>query len=188
MALNRLVPHYAHLVRGDTNLDAPNASGSAPADPAATANPTDFHDASTKAQSTTVLAQRLVPGDLVLFSAGDRIPADIRITKCADLSIDESNLTGENEPVYKYSHTLEREDDARPFYDGAPERNLRLSEQHNVAFMGTLVRSGYGQGLVIATGPRTEFGSIHASLQDIESPRTPLQLSMDRLDLDKKAI
>lgn len=47
--------------------------------------------------------------------------------------------------------------------------------------MGTLVRSGYGQGIVIATGPNTEFGSISASLQEIESPRTPLQLSMDRL-------
>ena len=47
--------------------------------------------------------------------------------------------------------------------------------------MGTLVRSGYGQGIVIATGANTEFGRISASLQEIESPRTPLQLSMDRL-------
>ncbi|KAI7378926.1 calcium transporter ATPase, partial [Hortaea werneckii] len=61
---------------------------------------------------------------------------------------------------------------------------LRLNEQTNIAFMGTLVRSGYGQGIVIGTGGETEFGAISASLQEIESPRTPLQLSMDRLGKD----
>ena len=72
-----------------------------------------------------------------------------------------------------------------PVYDspaaGTVGTDLRLNEQHNIAFMGTLVRSGHGQGIVIATGANTEFGRISASLQEIESPRTPLQLSMDRL-------
>ncbi|KAI5288834.1 High affinity Ca2+/Mn2+ P-type ATPase-like protein [Ascosphaera aggregata] len=185
-ALNKLVPHYAHLVRGNSDA-APFAAGFNPMQPSVKAAATP----STGVQSsTTVMAAKLVPGDLVLFSTGDRIPADIRITKCADLTIDESNLTGENEPVLKYSHALAPTDrNTKQSYDssydfpaaGAVGTDLRLSDQHNIAFMGTLVRSGYGQGIVIATGSRTEFGNISASLQNIESPRTPLQLSMDRL-------
>jgi Ca2+-transporting ATPase len=135
----------------------------------------------------------LVPGDLVLFHTGDRIPADIRITHAADLSIDESNLTGENEPVTKAPDTIEPSSSSSvpksrpqsPFYAspaaGTVGADIRLNDQTNIAFMGTLVRSGYGQGVVIGTGANTEFGAISASLQEIESPRTPLQLSMDRL-------
>ena len=145
--------------------------------------------------STTVPARQLVPGDLVIFSTGDRIPADIRITSAADLSIDESNLTGENEPALKQAGVIDRPQGAMrphlygrstsPSYAspaaGTVGADIRLNEQTNIAFMGTLVRSGHGKGLVIGTGANTEFGSISASLQEIESPRTPLQVSMDRL-------
>ncbi|KAJ5718002.1 Calcium-transporting ATPase 1 [Penicillium malachiteum] len=201
-ALNRLVPHYAHLIRDipSTNTTVNNATHVSPD------RREEFEELRTKSPgavsaamkaSTTVPAVELVPGDLVLFSTGDRIPADIRITHATDLSIDESNLTGENEPVVKYAealrtarngavHALKSVSPPRsPFYDapasGAVGADVRLNEQHNIAFMGTLVRSGYGQGIVISTGAKTEFGSISASLQEIESPRTPLQLSMDRL-------
>ena len=147
--------------------------------------------------SSTVPAPQLVPGDLVLFSTGDRIPADIRITSAADLAIDESNLTGENEPVNKQTEALfpsgrllvgVRGQPLSPAYAspaaGTVGADVRLNEQVNIAFMGTLVRSGHGQGIVIATGGNTEFGAISASLQEIESPRTPLQLTMDRLGQD----
>lgn len=200
-ALNRLVPHYAHLIR-----DLPSAA-TVVAEPSAAGVELDelkikspgAASAAIKA-STTVPAADLVPGDLVLFSTGDRIPADIRITAATDLTIDESNLTGENEPVVKFSAALHHHHHHHhgnlqvpkaispprsPFYDapatGAVGADVRLNEQHNIAFMGTLVRSGYGHGIVISTGAKTEFGSISASLQEIESPRTPLQLSMDRL-------
>ncbi|KAL1845467.1 High affinity Ca2+/Mn2+ P-type ATPase-like protein [Paecilomyces lecythidis] len=199
-ALSRLVPHYAHLIRnvptGGTGTPLAASGGSE----------YELHDLRTSSPSsasaaakasTTVAANQLVPGDLVLFSTGDRIPADIRITAATDLSIDESNLTGENEPVAKYADALGTTappaldtpkiitPPRSPFFDapasGTVGADVRLNEQHNIAFMGTLVRSGYGQGIVISTGPNTEFGSISASLQEIESPRTPLQLSMDRL-------
>ncbi|OQE25238.1 hypothetical protein PENSTE_c006G01020 [Penicillium steckii] len=200
-ALGRLVPHFAHLIR-----DLP--SNTAAADNAVSSESGEEMDelrskspgtaSSALKASTTVPANELVPGDLVLFSTGDRIPADIRITNATDLSIDESNLTGENEPVVKFSAALRSntlgetlaapsstKPPRSPFYDapatGAVGADIRLNEQHNIAFMGTLVRSGYGQGIVISTGAKTEFGSISASLQEIESPRTPLQLSMDRL-------
>ncbi|KAE8376074.1 hypothetical protein BDV26DRAFT_244686 [Aspergillus bertholletiae] len=202
-ALSRLVPHHAHLIRDVPFSNTPPLGASIPA---ATSGEFELQDLRSKSPgsasaavkaSSTVPANELVPGDLVLFTIGDRIPADIRITAATDLTIDESNLTGENEPVAKspdairgpkalatYSHHIVTPPRS-PFYDapasGAVGADIRLNEQHNIAFMGTLVRSGYGQGIVIGTGARTEFGSISASLQEIESPRTPLQLSMDRL-------
>lgn len=197
-ALNRLVPHYAHLIR-----DVAPANGTVTRTDASRTSLGNYEMQELKSgtppppsqalrASTTVPAAQLVPGDLVLFSTGDRIPADVRITAATDLTIDESNLTGENEPVIKYADALQRnvipkkdELPSSPPYDapgiGTVGVDVRLNEQHNIAFMGTLVRSGYGQGIVIATGAKTEFGSISASLQEIESPRTPLQLSMDRL-------
>ncbi|KAL1955371.1 hypothetical protein VTO42DRAFT_8653 [Malbranchea cinnamomea] len=201
-ALSRLVPHYAHLIR---NVSSPSSTGRTTPGTLSAVDDTEMQQLSNGTDhpvgiaaraSATVPASHLVPGDLVIFSTGDRIPADLRITSATHLTIDESNLTGENEPVSKTSDRLGVPADLvnnvkdispprSPFYDspaaGTVGTDLRLSEQHNIAFMGTLVRSGHGQGIVIATGPRTEFGSISASLREIESPRTPLQLSMDRL-------
>ncbi len=204
-ALNRLVPHYAHLIRrqedGERGSNTPGAAQASRENgrstPAPGASKEEF--AKVESASTTVPAAQLVPGDLVLFATGDRIPADVRITSAADLTIDESNLTGENEPVRKSTEAVgsrpaanglavdhSSQNSSKPYSYNAPAAgsagaDLRLNEQHNIAFMGTLVQSGYGQGIVIATGPRTEFGAISASLTEIESPRTPLQLSMDRL-------
>ncbi|KAI9652846.1 MAG: High affinity Ca2+/Mn2+ P-type ATPase-like protein [Alyxoria varia] len=179
-ALNRLVPHYANLIRGgsvaSSDHSTPRSGNSVPAE--------QF--------SNTVSAGVLVPGDLVSFYTGDRVPADVRITHAADLSIDESNLTGENEPVSKSPDALDHigsrnSSNNFPYASegaGTVGTDLRLNEQSNIAFMGTLVRSGYGHGIVIGTGGNTEFGAVSSSLQEIESPRTPLQLSMDRLGKD----
>lgn len=142
------------------------------------------------------MAAQLVPGDLVLFTTGDRIPADIRVTQATDLSIDESNLTGENEPVRVTAEAKSR----NPYLSRSTSQNLELpgartngslgdsyngdadgSNTTNIAFMGTLVRSGYGQGIVYATGGNSHFGTIAASVSETESPRTPLQLNMDSL-------
>ena len=192
-SLNKLVPHYAHLIRGGPEgkrRPGQDSQEGIEMEPILNGSASSLETA-----STTVPARQLVQGDLVIFSTGDRIPADIRITSAADLSIDESNLTGENEPALKQAGALDRaKAPARPApYGRSPSpsyaspaagtvgADIRLNEQANIAFMGTLVRSGHGQGLVIGTGAGTEFGGISASLQEIESPRTPLQLSMDRL-------
>ena len=190
-SLNKLVPHYAHLIRGTPEGKrrlGQDLQEGIEMEPIPNGSVSSLGTA-----STTVPARQLVQGDLVIFSTGDRVPADIRITSAADLSIDESNLTGENEPALKQAGALDRAQ-ARPApYGRSPSpsyaspaagtvgADIRLNEQVNIAFMGTLVRSGHGQGLVIGTGAGTEFGGISASLQEIESPRTPLQLSMDRL-------
>ena len=199
-ALNQLVPHNAHVIRSAPNMKAsPDRSGQGQDIPNGIEMvPMIDGDGAVfplEAVSTTTLASNLVVGDLVIFSTGDRIPADIRITKATDLSIDESNLTGENEPASKQVDPLERPlnplntaipSDPSPAPSESPAAgtvgvDIRLGQRTNIAFMGTLVRSGHGQGLVIGTGSDTEFGGISASLQEIESPRTPLQLSMDRL-------
>jgi Ca2+-transporting ATPase len=185
-ALNQLVPHSAHIIRG--HGDQSRANGSA----GDSIELDDLKDttsslAAAETKSSTISATLLVPGDLVMFHTGDRVPADIRITHAADLTIDESNLTGENEPVGKSPDTITpkgAQQAQSPFYasgDAGAGADIRLNDQKNIAFMGTLVRSGYGSGIVIGTGGNTEFGAISASLNEIESPRTPLQLSMDRL-------
>jgi P-type Ca2+ transporter type 2C len=190
-ALNQLVPHYAHIVRGDDSGSSRGAqpvhimeNGTADVVAPATTDPGTIQEAIDKA-SSHVLASQLVPGDLVVFHTGDRIPADIRITQAVDLAIDESNLTGENEPVGKVADIIDAPPAPSPLLSPMSTLptggDIRISDQKNIAFMGTLVRSGYGQGIVVGTGGDTEFGAISASLQEIESPRTPLQLSMDRL-------
>ena len=185
-ALNKLVPHFAHVRRSNrSNITRENRDrDEIELEPLQKAD-----DVSVGQSVATIPATQLVVGDLVSFSTGDRVPADLRIVRCADLAIDESNLTGENEPVMKVSDSL------KPSYSlqstsppllhspaaGTVGADVRLNDQHNIAFMGTLVRSGHGEGIVIATGANTEFGTISMSLQEIEAPRTPLQLSMDLL-------
>ena len=200
-ALSKLVPHHAHLIRDAPNGKPRRDRSGLKEDESMGIELESYLDSSKSASqrtSTTVQASSLVLGDLVIFSTGDRIPADIRITSAADLSIDESNLTGENEPALKQVQALDRPiatespyargRSPSPSYAspaaGTVGADIRLNEQGNIAFMGTLVRSGHGQGLVIGTGGATEFGAISASLQGIESPRTPLQLSMDKLGQD----
>ena len=191
-ALNQLVPHAAHVIRAGAeharNGRIPNGTAAHSIE-LGDVKDTSASLAAAERQSTTISATLLVPGDLVLFHTGDRIPADIRITHAADLTIDESNLTGENEPVTKSRDPITPPPGIRrppsPYYPseaaGTVGAEIRLNDQTNIAFMGTLVRSGYGQGIVVGTGGSTEFGAISASLGEIESPRTPLQLSMDRL-------
>jgi len=120
---------------------------------------------------SVVLANQLVPGDIVRFSIGDRIPADIRLLTAVDLEIDESNLTGETNPRRKHCEPVT----ANSFAE------LALSERDNIGFMGTLVRNGHGSGIVVGTGKDTEFGKVFEMMQEVEDRKTPLQLSMNEL-------
>jgi P-type Ca2+ transporter type 2C len=205
-ALSHLVPNHAHLIRGEVSR---MSSQRTPTWPPTTGIPqesealmdsssSDDSEAKVEATSSKVMAAQLVPGDLVIFTTGDRIPADIRVTKASDLTIDESNLTGENEPVritaeakgrntnaYLQRGASSLEPPGSPVYasagSGTVGADTQLNSTTNIAFMGTLVRSGHGQGIVYATGGNTHFGTIAASVTETESPRTPLQLSMDSL-------
>ena len=96
----------------------------------------------------------LVPGDVILLSAGDLIPADCLVLDADDFLVTEASLTGESFPVEK-----------RP---GVAPAAAPLSARTNAVFMGASVRSGSGRALVAATGPRTAFGAIAARLQQRE--------------------
>ena len=123
-------------------------------------------------QQLHVLANELVPGDIVTFTTGDRVPADLRLITASDLEIDESSLTGETTARRKDTEACKVEGGYGP---------AAVAERTCIAYMGTLVRSGRGSGVVIGTGTQTEFGVIFAMMQDVEEKRTPLQLSMDEL-------
>ena len=110
-------------------------------------------------------AAELVPGDTVLLEPGDRVPADIRLERCANLSIDEAVLTGESLAVEKHADVLNGE---QP-----------LGDQLNMAFSGTLVTRGTGRGVVVATGSHTEIGRISGLLQSTTQLKTPLLAQMD---------
>ncbi|XP_030637269.1 calcium-transporting ATPase type 2C member 1 [Chanos chanos] len=116
-----------------------------------------------------LLARELVPGDTVCLSVGERVPADLRLFEAADLSVDESSLTGETTPCSKST---------------APQpaaTNGDITSRSNIAFMGTLVRCGKAKGIVIGTGENSEFGEVFKMMQAEEAPKTPLQKSMDLL-------
>ncbi|MCP9887625.1 HAD-IC family P-type ATPase [Cyanobium sp. ATX 6A2] len=102
----------------------------------------------------------LVPGDLVLLEAGNKVPADLRLLQGRNLQIDESALTGESLPVAKGTTAVEAE---------AP-----LSERIGMAYAGSLVTAGQGRGLVVATGNATEVGQISGSLALQVNLNTPL--------------
>lgn len=120
-----------------------------------------------------VAAAALVPGDIIVVAAGDRVPADVRLVEVADLSVDESSLTGENEPASKTGAEL-------PASSAAPS-GIPVAERRNCAFMGTLVASGRAVALVVETGMGTELGSIMASMEEAEERPSPLQAKMDAL-------
>lgn len=191
-ALNHLVPNHAHLVRATPNptlATRPSAWPPAVGDALQGINSpgaTTPGEETLEAASSKVMASQLVPGDLVLFTTGDRIPADIRVTKAVELTIDVSNLTGENEPVRVVSEAKKNTPQAPATLNGrlSPHSGARTPVEesiHNIAYMGTLIKSGHGQGIVFATGGNTHFGTIATSVSGTESPRSPLQHSMDEL-------
>ncbi|MBK5937475.1 cation-transporting P-type ATPase [Halorhodospira halophila] len=108
----------------------------------------------------TVDAEDLVPGDIVLLEAGDRVPADVRILEARNLRLDEAVLTGESVPVEKADEPV--------------AANAELGDRKSLAFSGTLVAYGRGQGVVVATGESTEIGKVSSLIAGVESITTPL--------------
>jgi magnesium-transporting ATPase (P-type) len=111
-------------------------------------------------------AADLVPGDVVLVEAGDRVPADLRLLSAHGLRAEEALLTGESVPADKATAPVEAA-------AGTGDRGCML-------FSGTLVVAGQGRGVVVATGPATEIGRVGALLARIEKLETPLLRQMDR--------
>lgn len=104
----------------------------------------------------------IVPGDIVLVGSGDVVPADIRMIDVSALEINEATLTGEAAPVHKNIHARESIDEA-------------LGDRANMAFKGCIVTRGRGEGVVVATGSRTELGRIAQNVTNSKSKTTNMQ-------------
>ena len=114
-----------------------------------------------------IAASALVPGDVVMLRAGDVVPADARLVRAERLLLDRSILTGESVPE-----------------PGSIEPDLpesALAGRHAIAYSGTSVVGGRGEGIVVAVGPTTEMGRIAGRLSSAERRRSPLQAELDRL-------
>jgi Ca2+-transporting ATPase len=119
-------------------------------------------------QAIEVDAENLVPGDVVLVEAGNRIPADGRICLAATLEIEEAALTGESLPVGKSVEPVAGDD-------------VPLGDRTCMAYMNTAVTRGRGELIVTATGMDTEIGHIADLLANTETDKTPLQKQLDGL-------
>jgi len=116
------------------------------------------------AKTIEISTSDLVPGDLILLEAGNRIPADIRFIETYNLKVDESTLTGESDNVEKTAEIL-------------AEGNYSLGDLTNLGFKGTFVTNGRGMAYVTATGMDTELGHIAEMIQEVET-LTPLQIRL----------
>jgi len=111
-------------------------------------------------------AREVVPGDIILLDAGDRIPADARLLETVELKIEEAVLTGESTPVNK---TISVVDEKTP-----------VTERKNMVFMGTYVTYGRGKAVAVATGMQTEFGKIAEMVQTVVEEETPLKKKLEK--------
>ncbi len=107
----------------------------------------------------TILAEQLVPGDVLMLSEGDKVPADARLVEVQDLVVNNAPLTGESRPIRL----------------SAEAQQSILSESTNVLFAGCMVKKGHGRAVVFATGARTEFGKIATLSRDVKRIPSPLE-------------
>lgn len=113
-----------------------------------------------------VSSTELVPGDIVLLESGDKVPADMRLSAVNNLSIDESFLTGESKPINKSRENI--------------KKDTIMSDRENIAYAGSTIMSGRGEGIVFATGLNTEVGKIANSVIISDSTKPPLVQRMEK--------
>jgi len=113
-----------------------------------------------------ILAEDLVPGDLVFLESGDKVPADIRLVQTNNLGIDESFLTGESIAAVKKVKVL--------------SEDTSIGDRTNIAFAGSTVTTGRGTGLVIGTGLFTEVGKIAQTITETGGAKPPLVIRMEQ--------
>jgi P-type Ca2+ transporter type 2C len=110
---------------------------------------------------------RVVPGDIIVLSAGDKIPADSRLIEVQNFEVIEAALTGESVPSEKRTDVL---DDDTP-----------ISDRENIVYLGTVVAKGRAKAVVIATGTQTELGHVASLVKEVTSGKTPLQKQLSHL-------
>ncbi len=116
---------------------------------------------------SVVDSKELVPGDIIVLEAGDKIPADARIISETNLSVDESPLTGESVPVKKNTRVL--------------KGKLQIQDQSNMLFSGCNITNGRVEAIVVKTGMNTELGVIAVSLNTPYEVKTPLEIKINEM-------
>jgi sodium/potassium-transporting ATPase subunit alpha len=116
-------------------------------------------------QQKTIPAEQLVVGDLVKIKDGEKIPADLRMFQSKDMRVDNSSLTGEPDPLLRNS---------------LPSDQKNILEAKNVAFFGTLCKTGSGLGVVFAIGDNTIIGRIAGLAMSAQAGKTPIRRELDR--------
>ncbi|VAW91905.1 Cation-transporting ATPase, E1-E2 family [hydrothermal vent metagenome] len=117
-------------------------------------------------RQTTIRAEALLPGDIVLLQTGDKVPADLRLLRVKGLQIQESVLTGESMAVEKVTD---------PVAD-----DVVIADRRCIAYSGTFVTHGQASGVVVTTGAQTEIGRISTLVSEVKSVTTPLLRQMDQ--------
>ena len=117
-----------------------------------------------------IKSEEVVPGDVVLLEAGDAVSADMRLIETASMKIEEASLTGESVPADKHAEVL-----------SATEDDITLGDRNNMAYMGTNVVYGRGEGVIVATGMNTEMGKIANIIAQAKDEKTPLQKKLSGL-------
>ena len=120
-----------------------------------------------KGNVETIPSREVVPGDIMLFEAGDRVPADARLLESANLRVNESALTGESVPVEKQTAPL--------------AEDAIIAERVNMLFASTIITGGRATGVAVLTGMKTEIGKIATGLGEVEQEDTPLQRNIKKL-------
>jgi Ca2+-transporting ATPase len=118
-------------------------------------------------QAQSIPARDIVPGDIILLEAGDRVPADARLLESSNLKVNEAPLTGESMPVDKHTDVL--------------RGDLSVADRRNLVYMGTAVTYGRAVAMTVATGMRSEIGGIAGAIAAARPVPTPLQKSIANL-------
>ena len=111
-------------------------------------------------ETRLIPSEELVPGDIVLLESGDKVPADLRLVEVKNLRTEEAALTGESVPIDKTTDAV--------------SDKATIGDREGMAFSGTLVASGRGTGMVVATGSNTELGRINQMMTSVSALETPL--------------
>lgn len=120
-----------------------------------------------------VPADQVVPGDIIILSLGDRVPADLRITNSANLANQEAALTGEAVPI-------DKETPAIPVPAGSNPEQIALGDRRNMGFSATLVAQGSGVGIAVTTGDYTQIGTINRLVSQVEKKKTNVLEQIDQ--------
>jgi calcium-translocating P-type ATPase len=118
-------------------------------------------------EKVTIPSRQVVPGDVVIMQSGTKIPADLRIFRSKNLHADEASLTGESMPAHKNSDVINN-------------NSIPPADQKSIAFSGTFITQGSGEGVVVSTGESTEMGKIATIIMGTHKIMTPLMKKMER--------